>query len=73
MRPSQQRIKDRAELTELITATCKRRGDSEAHRLACINETLREPEADWPWWREYWRNANPKHRNIEAVKRGDHP
>lgn len=73
MRPAQARIARRAALSTLITATCNRRHDSEAHRKACIDETLREPEEDWYWWEEYWRRADPSTWDLEAVKAGAAP
>lgn len=73
MTPAAKRIQDRAELTEIITATCKRRHDSEEHRRACINETLKQPAEDRAYWVDYWTKANPKTWDIEAVKAGVHP
>ncbi len=64
--PAKTRAARRGELAAIITETCNRRRDSDAHRQACINETLREPEADWPAWAEYWRAANPKTWEIGA-------
>lgn len=68
MRPAEARIRARGELAALISEACNRRGDSDAHRQACINETLREPEADWPAWAELWRQANPGNWTIPEIK-----
>ena len=67
MRPAEARIRARGELAALITETCNRRRDSDAHRQACINQTLREPEADWPAWAEYWRSVDPRNWPLEIA------
>ena len=73
MKTAQQRMKERAELTELITATCKSRHDTEEHRKACINETLKQPDEDRAYWLWYWAWADPKTWDTDAVIRGAHP
>lgn len=73
MSPSEASIQRRAEIAAVIAETCNRRRDSDEHRKACINETLLEPEADWPWWLDYWRRANPKTWDLAAVLAGKHP
>mgnify|MGYP003385939250 CR=1 FL=1 len=56
----------RSDLAKLIEDACSRRGDSQAHRRACIHDTIREPQADWPWWIAYWEGVKARGRAGDA-------
>lgn len=45
----------RAELKQAIKDACRSRKDTRLHYEACLEETMSEPPATWPWWLEYWR------------------
>ena len=54
----------RSQLATLIEDACSRRGDTLEHRRACIHDTIREPETDWPWWLDYWQGVMARGREA---------
>ena len=64
--PNQTRAARRSQLATLIEDACSRRGDTLEHRRACIHDTIREPETDWPWWQNYWQGVMARGREAQS-------
>ena len=62
--PNHTRAARRSQLATLIEDACSRRGDTLEHRRACIHDTIREPEDDWPRWLDYWQGVMARGREA---------